>query len=513
MRALLSASDKTGIVALAKGLARLGWELVSTGNTAGTIAAEGIAVTEVSTITGFPEILDGRVKTLHPAIHGGILARPDLANHTAQLDRHHISPIGLVVSNLYPFARAAANSAASFEDVIEQIDIGGPAMVRAAAKNHASVLVVTDPADYASVLEALASDAVTPELRRALATKAFAHTAAYDALIAAFLAEHSSGISQFPEELTIGLRKARDVRYGENPHQTAAAYLRLRPGVPTKGLLDAEQLGGKELSFNNYLDADVAWRAISVATEPTVAIVKHLIPCGLAVRSSTRDAFLAALAGDPVSAFGGIVACNHTVDDTAAREIARTFFEMVIAPAFTDGARAALRTKKNLRLLRLAPYTPERNPALELRGITGGMLVQQPDLAHDEPNDWTVATRRHPTDAEWRDLRFAWAAVRFVKSNAIVIAKNRAIVGVGAGQPNRVESVAIAAGKAGDRARGATLASDAFFPFADGVETAIGAGVTAVIQPGGSVRDSEVIAAANAAGVAMVLTGTRHFLH
>lgn len=513
MRALLSVSDKTGIADLAAGLSALGWELVSTGNTARTIAAAGIPVTEVASVTGFPEILDGRVKTLHPAIHGGLLARTDLPSHLAELDAHAIVPIGLVASNLYPFARTAADPDASFADIVEQIDIGGPAMVRAAAKNHESVLVVTDPADYPAVLDALRHAAVTSDLRRELATKAFAHTATYDALIAAFFQVRTSDPPRFPDELAIGLHKVHGLRYGENPHQIAAAYRRLRPGPPVMGMLDAEQLGGKELSFNNYLDADAAWRSASIADEPSVAIVKHLIPCGLATRNSVREAFQAALASDPVSAFGGIVAANHPVDEAAARQMAGTFFEIVIAPEFSAGALALLRKKKNLRLLKIAPYAPDTHPALELRGITGGLLVQQPDVAADDPAQWTVATKRQPTEAEWTDLRFAWSAVRFVKSNAIVFVRDRAVVGVGAGQPNRVESVAIAARKAGERATGAALASDAYFPFADGVETAIAAGVTAVIQPGGSIRDGEVIAAADVAGIAMVMTGTRHFLH
>lgn len=512
MRALLSVSDKTGIVDLARALAGLGWELVSTGNTARAIADAGIPVTEVATVTGFPEILNGRVKTLHPAIHGGILARMDLPSHQAELGAHRIEPIGLVVANLYPFEKTAADPGATFDDVVEQIDIGGPAMLRAAAKNHASVLVVTDPGDYQPVLDALRTNRVSPAFRRSLAARAFAHTAAYDALIAAYFQEHAEA-PLFPEELSIGLRKAHSLRYGENPHQPAAAYWRMQPGPPVGSLLAAEQLGGKELSFNNYLDADAAWRAASISAAPTVAIVKHLIPCGLSTRESVEAAFRAALAGDPVSAFGGIVASNQTVDEGAAKAIAQTFFEIVIAPAFDDGALTVLRKKKNLRLLQLPPYAADSQSALDLRSITGGVLVQRPDIAGDDPAQWTVATQREPTAREWNDLRFAWAAVRYVKSNAIVLARDQAIVGVGAGQPNRVESVAIAARKAGERAHGAALASDAYFPFADGVETAIAAGVTAVIQPGGSIRDSEVIAAADAAGIAMVMTGTRHFLH
>lgn len=513
MRALLSVSDKTGIIDLARGLLDLGWELLSTGNTAKTIADAGLAVTQVSTITSFPEILDGRVKTLHPVIHGGILARTDLEAHRAQLDEHGIVPIGLVVSNLYPFAKTVANPTASFDDVIEQIDIGGPAMVRAAAKNHGSVLIVTEPADYELVLNALKANVVTPALRRALAAKAFAHTAAYDALIAAYLRESDASELAFPHELTIGLEWARGLRYGENPHQAAAAYRRPSPGKPATGLLDAEQLGGKELSFNNFLDGDAAWQAASISSAPTVAIIKHLIPCGLASRETVANAFEAALAGDPVSAYGGIVASNQRIDESAAHGIAETFFEIVIAPGFSAAALAILRRRKSLRLLQLAPYVSPVQPALDLRVISGGVLVQQPDHARDEPESWSVATRRHPTEAEMVDLRFAWSAVRFVKSNAVVLVKDRAIVGVGTGQPNRVESVAIAAKKAGGRAKGAVLASDAYFPFADGVEAAIRAGVTAVIQPGGSIRDKDIIAAANNGGISMLMTGRRHFLH
>jgi phosphoribosylaminoimidazolecarboxamide formyltransferase/IMP cyclohydrolase len=513
VRALLSVSDKTGIAELAQGLVVLGWEVIATGNTARAITSAGIPVTEVSEVTGFPEILDGRVKTLHPAIHGGLLARSDDERHTIELSQHGIAPIGLVASNLYPFAKTIADPSASFADIVEQIDIGGPAMVRAAAKNHASVLIVTEPGDYPLVLNALRDDTVTSELRRSLAAKAFAHTATYDALIAGYFQSSDAHAPAFPAELAVGLQRARTLRYGENPHQEAAAYWRLTAGVKTPGLLAAEQLGGKELSFNNFLDGDAAWRAASIGREPTVAIVKHLIPCGLASRASAHDAFMDALAGDPVSAFGGIVASNREIDVATAREMTKVFFEIVIAPAFTPEALEVLHKKKNLRLLRLAPWSAPEHPALDLRAITGAVLAQQPDITPDDASGWTVATKRQPTRAEMDDLRFAWSAIRFVKSNAIVLVKDRAIIGVGAGQPNRVESVAIAARKADERAQGAVLASDAYFPFADGVETAIEAGITAVIQPGGSIRDGEVIAAADSAGIAMVMTGERHFLH
>jgi phosphoribosylaminoimidazolecarboxamide formyltransferase/IMP cyclohydrolase len=510
VRALISVYDKTGIVEFANQLTALGWEILSTGGTLRTLTEHGVPAMAVADVTGFPEILDGRVKTLHPAIHGGLLARLELAEHRQQLETHQIEPIGMLVSNLYPFEQTLLQSGMTDEDAIEQIDIGGPAMLRAASKNHAHVIVVVDPADQSRVLDALREGAVDMGLRRSLAAKAFQHTAEYDTLVSGYLRAPDE---PFPSDLTLAGRKALDLRYGENPHQSAAAYLRLSPGAAPHGVLAAEKLQGKEISYNNLLDADAAWSAIQGWERPAVSIVKHMIPCGLAVRDTPSGAYEAALAGDPVSAFGGIVAFNRPVDAEVAETLKQTFYEVILAPRFTEDARTTLKSKKNLRLLEMdeRDLTPDLD--LQVRSIQGALLVQQPDLRPDDAESWTVASERKPSEAELRDLAFAWRAVRHVKSNAIVLAVEEAIVGVGAGQPNRVESVAIAVRKAGARAAGSVLASDAYFPFADGVEAATAAGVTAIIQPGGSVRDQEVLAAANAAGIAMVVTGTRHFLH
>ncbi len=511
MRALLSVYDKTGLAGLARGLVDLGYELVSTGGTHRTLAAAGLPVTAVADVTGFPEILDGRVKTLHPAIHGGLLARRDDPAHLAALEAHGIGPIDVLVGNLYPFAATVARPGVGLADAVEQIDIGGPAMIRAAAKNFAGVVVLSDPADFGPVLRELGAGGVLPARRRALAAKAFAHVSAYDAVVADYL-RGDADRGAFPDELSVSGARALGLRYGENPHQRAAAYRRLAGGQAAPGVLDARQLAGKELSYNNLLDADAAWAAATSFDEPTVAVVKHTIPCGLATRADLADAFALALAGDPVSAFGGIVALNRPVDGETARRMAEIFFEVVIAPGFSDEAQDALGGRRGLRLLAM----PEAGPttrAWEVRSIAGGLLVQDADDQGDDPAAWRTVTDREPSDPERDDLVYAWTAARHVKSNAIVLVQRRAVVGVGSGQPNRLESVAIAARKAGDRARGSALASDAFFPFADGVEAAIAAGATAIVQPGGSVRDAEVIAAANAAGITMLFTGTRHFRH
>ncbi len=511
MRALLSVYDKTGVADLARGLVGLGWQVISTGGTLREIAGAGVPVTPVTEVTESPEILDGRVKTLHPAIHGGLLARRDDPVHLAELDRHRITPIDLVAANLYPFAATVRDPAVALPDAVEQIDIGGPAMIRAAAKNFQAVTVLTDPTDYAPVLDQLGGGGMALERRRSLAAKAFAHVAAYDTVVAEYL-RHGLDAS-FPDELTVAARKVQDLRYGENPQQRGAAYRRLVAGSPPVGVLDAVQLAGKELSFNNLLDADAAWGAIQAFADPTVAVVKHTIPCGLASRDGLADAFAAALAGDPVSAFGGIVALNRPVGRDTADRMAEVFFEVVIAPGFTPEAREVLGRKKQLRLLELAaPRVGDARPAWDIRPLAGGLLVQD-DGGVDDPVRWRVVSRRAPSSTEWEDLRFGWETARHVKSNAIVLVKDRAVIGVGSGQPNRLESVGIAARKAGGRAVGAALASDAFFPFADGVEAAATAGVSSVIQPGGSIRDAEVIAAADAAGLAMIFTGTRHFRH
>lgn len=513
MRALLSVYDKTGIVDFARDLVGLGYELISTGGTFAAIQEAGLPVLQVAEVTGSPEILDGRVKTLHPRIHGGLLARRDTPDHMAQLAEHDIEPIDIVASNLYPFEAVVSQDGATAEDIIENIDIGGPAMVRASAKNFASVVIVTDPADYGSIVASLRDRTMDASRRRQLAAKAFAHVSAYDALIAEYLRTQDGAV--FPDELTIPLRHVATTRYGENPQQDAAAYRRLRPGKPEHGLLDAELLIGDALSFNNYLDTDAAWQAAQLLDGPGVAIVKHMVPCGLARRESLVDAYIAAYEGDTVSAFGGIVALNRTVDAATASQMRKIKLDIIIAPDYDEDALASLSKKKGTRVLRLANRAADaaRSTTLDVRPIGGGMLVQTPDNAQDDPASWTIVTERKPTAEEMRDLAFAWQAARLVKSNAIVFAKDDAVVGLGAGQPNRLESVALAARKAGDRAQGAAMASDAFFPFADGIEQAIAAGITAVVQPGGSMRDEEVIAAANAAGITMAFTGTRHFRH
>ena len=508
MRALLSVSNKDGIVEFAKELAALGWELVSTGGTYQALADAGLNVLQVSEVTNSPEMLDGRVKTLHPKIHGGILARRDLESHQQQMAEHGISGIDLVAVNLYPFESTVQQINLSEQDVVEQIDIGGPAMVRAAAKNFAHVIIVTDPSDYDSVIGNLKKNDFGAEHRRMLAAKAFGHVSTYDSLVAEWM---WNGTNPFPEELSIGMRIARTPKYGENSHQDARAYTRLRAGKPVEGLLQAEVLKGEELSFNNYLDADAAWNAAQLFEEPTVSIIKHTVPCGLATRESLVDAYLAAFEGDTVSAFGGIVALNRTVDLATADEMRKLKLDIILAPDYDTNALEVLNKKKGTRLLRIANRSGERVAELDIRPINGGLLVQQPDIELEDSANWTVVTDKAPTAAQLRDLDYAWRVIPQIKSNAIVFVRDQAIVGLGAGQPNRLESVAIAARKAGEKARGAVMASDAFFPFADGIQEAIDAGISAVVQPGGSLRDEEVIAAANEAGISMVFTGRRHF--
>jgi phosphoribosylaminoimidazolecarboxamide formyltransferase/IMP cyclohydrolase len=514
MRALLSVYDKSGIAEFGKALVNLGAEVISTGGTLAALHKAGVPVTAVSDVTGFPEILDGRVKTLHPRIHGGLLARRDDPRHQEQLQSHEIQPIDLLAVNLYPFAETVRDPSTTLNEAIEQIDIGGPAMLRAGAKNFAGVIVASNPADYGPIVEELTAGGVSVERRRALAAEAFAHVAAYDSVVASYLHGDRGEQPAMPEQVLFAGQKAQDLRYGENPQQRAGAYRRLVPRKPETGVLDACQISGKELSFNNLLDTDAAWGAIRQFDHPAVAIVKHTIPCGLATRPRLADAFAAALAGDPVSAFGGIVALNRDVDEETARAISEIFFEVIIAPGFTPDAESLLKKKKNLRLLVLPMDESDRGRrSWDIRPIRGGLLIQEPDVDYDDPSTWSVATRRNPTGQEMDNLAFAWEAVRHVKSNAIVLVKDHALVGVGSGQPNRVESVRIAVRAAGERARGAVLASDAFFPFADGLEAAIAAGIVATVQPGGSVRDSEVIAAADSAGIAMMFTGKRHFRH
>jgi phosphoribosylaminoimidazolecarboxamide formyltransferase/IMP cyclohydrolase len=505
VRALLSVSDKRGIEAFAAGLVELGYEIVSTGNTARTLAAAGIPVRPVSDVTGFPEILGGRVKTLHPAIHAGILARRDDPGHMAALDVHGIAPIDIVAVNLYPFSETIARPDVSFAEAIEQIDIGGPALVRAAAKNHDSVLVVVSPDDYDPVLTALRSEAVTPDLRRRLAARAFAHTAAYDAAIAAYLSDEP-----FPETLPLAFRKAQDLRYGENPHQRAALYGEFHTFF--------EQLHGRELSYINILDI-AAVQGLIEEFDPqegaALAIVKHTNPCGVGIGATPLEAWEKAFATDREAPFGGIIAVNQTLDLPLAQAIDEIFSEIVIAPAFADDALALLRKKKNRRLMRaLRPVRLARG--LAYHSVPGGILAQEPDLAPLDEEPFQVVTQRAPTETERAALRFAWRVVKHVKSNAIVFAAADRTLGIGAGQMSRVDSTRVAVWKAQNASlslAGSVIASDALFPFPDSVEIAAAAGATAVIQPGGSVRDDEVIAAANRLGMAMVFTGRRHFLH
>ncbi len=518
-RALISVSDKTGLVALGQALTARGVEILSTGGSAGRLRESQVPVIEVADFTGHPEILDGRVKTLHPRLHGGILGRRDLATHRESMATHNIPPIDLVVVNLYPFEETVARDA-GFDDCVENIDIGGPALIRAAAKNHDFVAVVTDPADYEVLLAELTAcdGGTTLALRRRLAGLAYARTAAYDAAIARWFAGQAH--DTFPPLLTFGGRLAQHLRYGENPHQQAALYLGgpARPGVGT-----AIQVQGKELSYNNLNDTDAAYELVAEFERPAVAIIKHANPCGVAEAESPVDAYRAALLCDPVSAFGGIIALNRPLDGATATEIAKLFVEVIIAPDADAEARAALGTKKNLRLL-LTRELPDAGAAgLTVRSIAGGYLVQSRDAARVLAGDVTVVTRRQPSARELADLLFAFRVAKHTKSNAIVYARDGATVGIGAGQMSRVDSSRVAALKAADAARqagrpeplteGSVVASDAFFPFADGLITAAEAGATAVIQPGGSVRDAEVIAAADQRDLAMVFTGIRHFRH
>ncbi len=516
-RALLSVSDKDGLVPFARELAARGVVLVSTGGTARTLADAGLPVTEVAAVTGFPEMLDGRVKTLHPAIHGGLLARRDRSDHLAALAGHGIAEIDLLVSNLYPFA-ATVESGAGREDCVENIDIGGPALIRAAAKNHEFVAVVTDPADYPPVLAELAAreGAIGDDMRRGLARKAYALTAAYDSAIAAWMAREE-GI-EFPETLVVAGRLAERTRYGENPHQQGAFYRTdaWRPDERRYGVATARQAQGRELSYNNYNDTDAAFEAVAEFAEPAVVIVKHANPCGVATGASLHAAWRRALACDSVSAFGGVVAVNRQLDPATAAAIAELFVEVVIAPGVEPEAAAILAGRTGLRLLVTDGVPDPAAPGWVLRSLSGGLLVQERDRVSAEAGGLKTVTKRAPNAAEIADLLFADKVAKHVKSNAIVLARAGATIGIGAGQPSRVDSVKIAVAKAGEAKltiQGAVLASDAFFPFADGIEAAIAAGIAAVIQPGGSRRDAEVIAAADQAGIAMVFSGLRHFRH
>jgi len=521
MRAILGVYDKTGIDTFAKGLAELGWELASTGGTFATLQSAGIPVRKVEDLTGFPEMLDGRVKTLHPAVHGGILARRDLPAHMEALEQHGIGPVDLVCCNLYPFyATVTKPGGVAFDEGIENIDIGGPTMLRAAAKNHRDVIVVVDPADYQPVLDALAAGTVDESMRRHLAWKAFQHVASYDSAVAEWLWNGEGR----PPALTLPLELAAGLRYGENPHQSAAFYLdRSLDEHGRGGIATAVQHHGKEMSYNNYLDADAAWNAVNDFPGPSCVVVKHTNPCGIATRDDILEAYRLAVRADATSAFGGIVAFNCPVDEALARELrefrspndgeTRMFYEIVIAPSYTPEGLAALKGKsKDLRILEAQRRKPGGRA---LRQVGGGWLVQDSDDLGPDDIDFKVVTNRQPTPQELEDAKFAWRAVKHVKSNAITVARDNRLLGMGSGQPNRVKSVEIAMEKAGDEVRGAALASDAFFPFAwgDSIEKACQAGISVIVHPGGSIRDQDGIDCCNQYGVAMVLTGTRHFRH
>ncbi len=531
-RALLSVYDKTGLVEFGRGLAAMGWELLSTGGTARTLREAGVPVRDVGEVTGFPEILDGRVKTLHPLVFGGILGRRESAAHREQMAAHGIEPVDLVAVNLYPFRATVERPDVTLELAIENIDIGGPSMIRAAAKNHHDVIVVTDPVDYALVLDALRNAAgndagagtgarlgVPEDFRFRLACRAFAHTAAYDAAIAAWLGKRiGKSPAGLPAKLVLYFEKAQDLSYGENPHQPAAFY---RDPFASAGLLAGmTQLQGKPLSYNNLNDAQGAVAAVSEHSEPAAVAVKHATPCGVGTGPSLAEACRRAHDADPVSIYGGIVAVNRTFDREAAEVLRKVHLDVLVAPGYTPDALEALARKTNLRVLALGARSARSGEPTEgalgeydLKRLGGGLLLQAPDHLPEDPAEWKVATRRRPSAAELADLAFAWKVVKHVRSNAIVLARDGMTVGIGGGQTNRVDSARIATGQAGDKARGAVLASDAYIPFRDTVDVAIAAGVAAIVQPGGSIRDQEAIEAADAAGLAMVFTGVRHLRH
>ncbi len=508
-RALLSVSDKSGLVDFARGLSELGWELVSTGGTARALRDAGLTVADVSDVTGFPEMMHGRVKTLHPAVHGGLLARRDVPEHMSALEEHDITPIDLLAVNLYPFRETIARKNVTAEDAIENIDIGGPSMLRSAAKNFASVWTIVDPADYGRVLAALHAGDDDEDLRRLLAGKVYAHTAAYDSAIAAWFAIQRD--EKFPQTIVVAFERAQSLRYGENPGQAAAFYME-RPGAGLSGL---KQRGGKELSFNNLLDLEGALLAVDpFSNETACAIVKHTTPCGLAIGATALEAYQKALSCDPVSAFGSVIAFTTPVDDITADRVSGLFVECIVAPEFSEGAVEILGRKKNLRVLEGRAAWGANS--LDYKRVRGGVLVQERASTAIDDSEWKVVTKREPTADEYRDLLFAWKAVASVKSNAIVLVRNGMTIGIGAGQMSRVDAAFMSVHKAataGHATEGAVLGSDAYFPFRDGVEQAAEAGVKAIVQPGGSVRDGEVIEAANEHGIAMVLTGKRQFRH
>jgi phosphoribosylaminoimidazolecarboxamide formyltransferase/IMP cyclohydrolase len=514
MRAIIGVSDKTGVSDFARGLSKLGYEIFSTGKTEKAIAEAGVPVNSISELTGYPEMLDGRVKTLHPAVHGGILARRDLPSHMEELAKHKITAIDLVAVNLYPFVQTVSKEGVTLEEALENIDIGGPTMIRAAAKNFPSVIVIVDPADYQPVLEELLKGDLPWAERQRLAQKAFQHVAIYDTAIAQYLRKDMEGL---PEEMTVAMRKRYGLRYGENPHQTAAFYSEQVIGArQNTGITWAKQLHGKELSFNNILDADAAWGAAVDFAAPTVSVIKHTNPCGLASHEDIAEAYRRAFSGDDVAAYGGIVAANRPVTLAMAEAMRPVFYEIVIAPDYEPEALELLKKKKDLRILvaELPPgYGKEASGYTDYRRVKGGFLVQDSDSLPEGEVDLKTVTRREPTPKEVEDLLFAWRAAKHVKSNAIMLVKDRMVTGMGAGQPSRIISAQIAGEKAGDKAKGSVLASDAMFPFPDVVEHAAKIGVTAIIQPGGSIRDQESIDAADKHNIAMAFTGVRHFRH
>ena len=511
-RALISVSDKTGIVDFAWKLASLHVEIISTGGTSQLLKEAKIPVKNISEVTGFPEILDGRVKTLHPKIHGSLLARRDVSSHMEQLEENGIQPVDMVVVNLYPFQKTIENPEATVEEAIENIDIGGPSMLRSAAKNHQDVTVVTDPDDYERVYQEMLQHGTTSfETRRYLAAKAFGHTAYYDSIIAGYFNQLLD--NPFPDQLTLTFTKEKSLRYGENPHQKAAFYKKTF-GFNNNTLATAKQLNGKELSYNNLNDANAALDLVREFKQPAVVAVKHMNPCGVGIGSNLYEAYQKAYEADPVSIFGGIVATNQTVDAKTAAEMKKIFLEIILAPAFTGEALQILKAKKNLRLLTVEEAgQAQSNVPLKLQSIGGGLLVQEEDLKGLDKEECKVVTDRAPTEEEWEQLLFAWKVVKHVKSNAIVLAKEFRTLGIGAGQMNRVGSAKIAIEQAKEASKGSVLASDAFFPMRDTVQTAAEAGVTAIIQPGGSIRDEESVEEANKHGIAMVFTGIRHFKH
>jgi phosphoribosylaminoimidazolecarboxamide formyltransferase / IMP cyclohydrolase len=512
-RALISVSDKTGVVDMAKGLEALGAEILSTGGTAKALREAGLKVTDVAAYTGSPEILDGRVKTLHPKIHGGLLGRRSVPAHVEQMKQHDIGPIDAVVVNLYPFEATISKPDCHFDEAIENIDIGGPSMLRSAAKNHEDVLVVVDPADYQRVLDAIRENAVTGVLRRELAMKVFQHTARYDSVIAAYLEKQvQGGEVKFPKILSLQYELAETLRYGENPHQQGAFYRERLSREPS--VAQGKILHGKAMSYNNFLDANSALELAKEYDETAVAIIKHNNPCGVALGTTPVEAYVKARETDPISAFGGVIAFNRPVDLAAAKEITSTFVEVVIAPGFAEDALAELKRKKDLRLLDVGPLTKVEPEGYDMKKLVGGLIVQDRDVGTlVDLRTLPVPTVRKPTDQEYAACAFAWKVCKHVKSNAIVYAKPGQTVGIGAGQMSRVDSVKLATMKAQLPVKGCVMASDAFFPFRDGLDAAAQAGITAVIQPGGSIRDAEVVKAADEHGLAMIMTGMRHFRH